>query len=88
MRPRERTDGVDEWMLRLRIYPDEFSIRRRVPPPTPEELDRLDESIARMSERSAAREARCLRLVRGRRSARLARSALWRAHVVTERPDS
>jgi hypothetical protein len=47
--PADRTDGVNEWMLRLRIYPDEFSIRRRVPPPSPEELDRLEESIEKIS---------------------------------------
>ena len=52
--PAQRTDGVNEWMLRLRVYPDEFSIRRHVAPPTPEELDRLRKSVARMSRRSAA----------------------------------
>lgn len=54
--PADRTDGVDEWMLRLRIYPDEFSIRRVVAAPTPEELDRLEESLAampRIDERAA-----------------------------------
>ncbi|MEO8774892.1 MAG: hypothetical protein ABI468_01085 [Candidatus Nanopelagicales bacterium] len=54
--PAGRTDGVDEWMLRLRVYPDEFSIRRVVAAPTPEELDRLEESLAampRLDERAA-----------------------------------
>jgi hypothetical protein len=47
--PADRTDGVNAWMLRLRVYPDEFSIRRTVQPPSPEELDRLEESIAKTS---------------------------------------
>ena len=47
--PGERTDGVDEWMLRVRIYPDEVSIRRTVAPPSPAELDRLEEAVARIS---------------------------------------
>ena len=44
--PDQRTDGVNEWMLRLRIYPDEFSMPRQVAPPTSAELDRLSEAIA------------------------------------------
>src|SRR3982750_2487851 len=47
--PALRDDGVNEWMLRLRIYPDEFSIRRSRAPPTPDELDRLAEAVGRMS---------------------------------------
>jgi hypothetical protein len=47
--PAQRADGVNQWMLRLRVYPDEFSIQRRVAPPTAEELDRLEESVAKMS---------------------------------------
>ena len=46
--PELRNDGVNEWMLRLRIYPDEFSIRRSLAPPTPDELDRLTEAVNRM----------------------------------------
>ena len=38
--PELRTDGVNQWMLRLRVYPDEFSIRRSLAPPTSDELDR------------------------------------------------
>jgi hypothetical protein len=44
--PAQRTDGVNEWQLRLRIYPDEFSMPRQVAPPTSAELDRLSEAIA------------------------------------------
>jgi hypothetical protein len=47
--PAERDDGVPQWMLRVRIYPDEFSIRRTVAPPSPAELDRLTEVVAAMS---------------------------------------
>ncbi len=47
--PEDRTDGVNEWMLRLRVYPDEFSIARPPAPPTPEELDRLEEAVASLS---------------------------------------
>lgn len=35
-----------QWRLRLRVYPDEFSIRRSPLPPTNAELDRLDEALA------------------------------------------
>jgi hypothetical protein len=47
--PADRQDGVNEWQLRFRVYPDEFSIARIVPPPTPDELDRLTEAVASMS---------------------------------------
>jgi hypothetical protein len=47
--PADRADGVAEWVLRLRIYPDEFSMPRRVARPAPAELDRLDEAVASMS---------------------------------------
>ncbi len=47
--PALRTDGVNEWMLRLRVYPDEFSTRRSLAPPTSDELDRLSEVVTRMS---------------------------------------
>ena len=46
--PELRTDGVNEWMLRLRVYPDEFSIPRSLSPPTSDELDRLSEVVTRM----------------------------------------
>ncbi len=54
--PADRSDGVDQWQLRLRVYPDEFSIRRVVAAPTTEELDRLEEALAampRLDERAA-----------------------------------
>jgi hypothetical protein len=44
--PEQRIDGVLQWMLRVRVYPDEFSMRHVVPPPTPAELDRLSEAVA------------------------------------------
>lgn len=47
--PAERTDGSNQWLLRVRVYPDEFSIRRIVHPPSPEELDRLEEAVAAMT---------------------------------------
>ena len=34
------------WRLRLRVSPDEFSMRREPQPPTPAELARLDEALA------------------------------------------
>jgi len=37
-------DKTDTWRLRLRVYPDEFSVCPAVPPPSPEELDRLTEA--------------------------------------------
>lgn len=47
--PGDRTDGVAQWQLRLRVYPDEFSIARTVAPPSPAELDRLEGAVASMS---------------------------------------
>lgn len=47
--PADRDDGVDEWMLRLRLYPDEFSVRRAPTPPAAAELDRLGEAVAALS---------------------------------------
>ncbi|MGI8867339.1 MAG: hypothetical protein ACR2F6_00420 [Mycobacteriales bacterium] len=47
--PDQRSDGVAQWMLRLRIYPDEFSMPRTVPAPAPAELDRLSEAVASLS---------------------------------------
>jgi hypothetical protein len=39
-------DGEHEaWRLRLRVYPDEFSIARQPPPPSPQELDLFDEAL-------------------------------------------
>jgi hypothetical protein len=81
--PAQRTDGVNEWMLRLRVYPDEFSIRRRVPPPTSEELDRLEESVQRMAATPPLPEADAF----GAFAASVGASralGLWRTHVVTD----
>jgi hypothetical protein len=47
--PADRTDGGAGWLLRLRVYPDEFSVRPVVPPPAPDELDRLGEAVAAMA---------------------------------------
>jgi hypothetical protein len=81
--PSQRNDGSDEWMLRLRIYPDEFSIARAATPPTSDELDRLTENVSAMhgaaplsesdafaSFASAVGAARALRL--------------WRSNVVAD----
>ena len=40
---------MDEWVLRVRIYPDEFSIQRVVRPPSPAELDRLTDAVTSLS---------------------------------------
>lgn len=34
-----------EWLLRLRVYPDEFSMQRLPPPPNAAELDLLDDTL-------------------------------------------
>lgn len=81
--PADRTDGVNEWMLRLRIYPDEFSIRRIVHPPSPQELDRLEESIAAMSGALPLTEADAFASFAAAVGASRA-LALWRAHVTTD----
>lgn len=47
--PDERPDGIPEWQLRVRIYPDEFSIRRIVRPPSAAELDRLTDSVTSLT---------------------------------------
>ena len=81
--PAQRTDDVNEWMLRLHVYPDEFSIRRRVQPPTTEELDRLVESIARISDVPALLEADAFASFAA--SVGAARALfLWRTRVVTD----
>src|SRR5262245_35191534 len=82
--PADRTDGVNEWLLRLRVYPDEFSIRRTVRPPAPEELDRLEESIAKMSATIPLSEADAFASFAAAVGAARA-LALWRAHVTTDR---
>jgi hypothetical protein len=43
--PNQRDDDGSGWQLRLRIYPDEFSLPEAVPPPSSAELDRLTEAL-------------------------------------------
>ncbi len=81
--PADRTDGVNQWMLRLRVYPDEFSIRRTVPPPSLEELDRLEESIEKMSGALSLDEADAFASFAGAVGASRA-LALWRTCVRTD----
>ena len=81
--PEARADGVEEWMLRLRIYPDEFSMRRVVAPPTPDELDRLTESVELMSAVPSLTEADAFAAFAAAVGAGRA-LGLWRAHVVVD----
>ena len=81
--PADRTDGVNQWMLRLRVYPDEFSIRRTVQPPSPEELDRLEESIEKRSGALPLDEADAFASFAGAVGTSRA-LALWRACVTTD----
>lgn len=37
---------LGRWLMRLRVYPDEFSMLRAPPAPSPDELDLLDEVLA------------------------------------------
>lgn len=80
--PDERADGSAEWMLRLRVYPDEFSMRRIALPGTPEELDRLSELIDRMRPPSLLPEADAFGSFASVLGAGRA-LAVWRAHVTT-----
>ncbi|WP_412537916.1 hypothetical protein R8Z50_18830 [Longispora sp. K20-0274] len=66
------------WRLRLRVYPDEFSIRPDVPPPTPEELDRLAEAAASPHGRPDA-FADLARVVGAGRAL-----LLWRRHLLPD----
>jgi hypothetical protein len=81
--PAQRKDGVNGWLLRLRIYPDEFSIRRPFAPPTPGELDRLAEAVASMSASPALLEADAFASFASAVGAGRA-LGLWRAHVVVD----
>ena len=49
-------DGRAQWLLRVRIYPDEFSVRRTVAPPTPAELDRLADAVQAMTAHAISTE--------------------------------
>ncbi len=44
--PPDPASGRSEWLLRLRVFPDEFSMARAPLAPTKDELDRLDEALA------------------------------------------
>lgn len=81
--PALRTDGVNQWMLRLRVYPDEFSIRRSLAPPTSNELDRLAEVVARMSAVPPLPEADAFASFASAVGASRA-LGLWRTHVVPD----
>ena len=63
--PAQRTDGVAQWMLRLRVYPDDFSVPRIVAPPATDELDRLAEAIGRMAGPTPLSEADAFGLFAG-----------------------
>jgi len=80
-----RDDGVNQWMLRLRIYPDEFSIRRTLAPPNSDELDRLAEVVAKMSAVPALPESDAFAAFASAVGAGRA-LALWRAYVVPDGP--
>src|SRR5262245_47559865 len=81
--PNRRPDGKAEWMLRLRVYPDEFSIRRTPAPPTPDELDRLTEAVNAMSAVPALSESDAFASFAAAVGAARAHR-LWRRHVVSD----
>src|SRR3989442_384465 len=81
--PAQRGDGVNQWMLRLRVYPDEFSMRRTVAPATPKELDRLAEAVARLTPVTAHSEADAFASFAAAVGASRA-LRLWRTHVVAD----
>jgi hypothetical protein len=80
--PDHRADGVNEWQLRLRVYPDEFSIRR-MRPPTADELDRLTEAINWMAGTPPVEEADAFAAFASAVGAGRA-LRLWRAHVLSD----
>jgi len=83
--PRLRTDGVNEWMLRLRVYPDAFSIRLSLAPPTSDELDRLSEVVTRMLAVPALPKAEADAFASFASAVGAGRAhALWRRHVVPD----
>ena len=81
--PPDRTDAVAQWMLRVRVYPDEFSMRRAVPPPSPAELDRLTEAVAAMRQLPPIDEATAFASFASAVGAARA-LGLWRARVVSD----
>lgn len=38
-------DGADDWIMHVRVYPDDFSLARPPQPPTDEELDVLEDAL-------------------------------------------
>lgn len=78
--PAQRTDGSNQWMLRLRVYPDDFSMRRTVAPATSTELDRLAEAVARLTPVTASSEADAFASFAAAVGAGRA-LRLWRTHV-------
>ena len=81
--PGQRTDGVEQWMLRLRIYPDDFSMPRAVPPPSPAELDRLAEAVATLIAVPALTEADAFASLAAVVGAQRA-LWLWRSHTAPD----
>jgi hypothetical protein len=78
--PAGRDDGVAEWMLRVRIFPDDFSMPRPVAPPTPAELDRLSEAVASLATLTEADAFATLGATVGAWRALW----LWRRHTVSD----
>jgi hypothetical protein len=81
--PERREDGGAGWLLRVRIYPDEFSIRRTVAPPSSAELDRLAEAVSALSADPALDEAAAFASVGSAVGATRA-LGLWRSWVVPD----
>ena len=81
--PAQRTDGVNQWMLRLRVYPDEFSIRRRVAAADARRARSAEESVAQDVGHSAVDEADAFASFAA--SVGAARAlGLWRDHVAPD----
>lgn len=81
--PEDRDDGVPEWRLRVRIYPDEFSIRRTVAKPVKAEFDRLAEAVAALTAEPPLPERDAFASFAA--SVGAARAlALWRAYVMPD----
>ncbi len=76
-------EAGDQWTLRLRVYPDEFSIRRTPPPPTPDELNRLTDAVNKMSGVPALAESDAFASFASAVGAARAHR-LWRRHVVAD----
>lgn len=81
--PALRDDGVADWKLRLRVYPDEFSTPRTLQPATPAELDRLDEAVALRRGPAPLSESDAFATFAGAVGAGRA-LGLWRARVATD----